>query len=141
MKTAAYPSRVADTPIGRGLIAEETLEEETVAERLEGRVVAYNKIPEHDIRNAFETPDGRWIIAQSNVRHINHSCDPNCYIADNLDLITLRKVYKGEELPIMYNRVTPERDRRTGSAWPGGDDRRSCGSFWGTPKGTGGTDG
>jgi len=35
MKTTAYPSRVADTPIGRGLIAEETLEEENVVERLE----------------------------------------------------------------------------------------------------------
>ncbi|PYS04586.1 MAG: hypothetical protein DMG15_08485 [Acidobacteria bacterium] len=134
MKTTAYPSRVADTPIGRGLIAEETLEEENVVERLEGRVVPYYKIPEHEIRNAFETADGRWIIAQSNVRHINHSCDPNCYIADNLDLITLRKVYKGEELTIMYNEVTLEKYMKTGSVLPEWDDRRSFGCFCGTPK-------
>src|SRR5881296_1803041 len=134
MKTTAYPSRVADTPIGRGLIAEETLEEETVAERLEGRVVAYSKIPEHEIRNAFETPDGRWIIAQSNVRHINHSCDPNCYIAENLDLITLRKAYKGDELTIMYNEVPLEKYMKTGSILPEWDNRRSFDCFCSTPK-------
>ncbi len=134
MKTTAYPSRVADTSIGRGLIAEETLEEETVAERLEGRVVAYSKIPELEIRNAFESADGRWIIAQSNVRHINHSCDPNCYIADNLDLLTLRKVYKGEELTIRYNEVPLDKYMKTGSILPGWDGRRSFDCFCGTPK-------
>ena len=103
MKTTTYPSRVGETPIGLGLFAEEILEEDSIVEKLEGRVVPHSKIPERDIRQAFEVGDDKWIVPQSNARHINHSCDPNCYINDNLDVVVLRKVYEGEELTIMYN--------------------------------------
>ena len=134
MKTTAYPSRVADTPIGRGLVAEETVEEKTVVEKLEGPVVPYGKIPDNEIRNAFETDDDRWVIARSNVQHVNHSCDPNCYIADNLDVVTSRKVYKGEELTVMYNEITLDSYMKRGSTLPEWDDRRSFDCFCGTPK-------
>src|SRR5262245_28471848 len=98
MKTTAYPSLVDRTPIGNGLIATETLEEGTVVERLEGRVVPYTKIPEIELRNAYEIDEDRWMVPQSDARHINHSCDPNCYISVKLDVVTSRKVLKGEEL-------------------------------------------
>src|SRR5438552_11178986 len=134
MKTATYPSRVGETPIGRGLVADETLEEETVVEKAEGRIVPYNKIPEREIRNAFEVEDDRWIVPQSNAKHINHSCDPNCYIASNLDVMALRKVYEGEELTIMYNEIPLERYMKARAVLPGWDDRRSFDCFCGTPK-------
>src|SRR5262245_45855699 len=105
MKTTAYPSYVDRTPIGQGLIAAETLDEGTVVERLEGHAVPYSKIPDAEIENAFEIDDDRWMVPQSEARHINHSCDPNCYISSKLDVLTLRKVFKGEELTIMYNEV------------------------------------
>jgi SET domain-containing protein len=134
MKTTAYPSRVGDTPIGHGLVADETLEEGAVVERAEGPVVPHNKVPEDDIRNAFEVGDDRWMLPHSNARHINHSCAPNCYIANNLDVLTLRKVYAGEELTVMYNEVTLEKYMRTGSVLPEWDERRSFDCFCGTPK-------
>jgi len=134
MKTTTYPSRVAETPIGLGLIAEATLEEEAVVEKLEGRVVPYAKIPESEIRNAFEVGDDRWIAPQSNGRYLNHSCDPNCYISSNLDVIALRKVYQGEELTVMYNEVTLETYMKTGAVLPVWDDRRSFDCYCGTPK-------
>jgi uncharacterized protein len=134
MKTTAYPSHVGETPIGLGLVADETIEEGAVVEKLEGRVVPYNKIPESDIRNAFEVADDRWLVPQSNGRHINHSCDPNCQISSNLDVLTLRKVYQGEELTIMYNEVTLEKYMRMGSVLPEWDERRSFDCFCGTPK-------
>ena len=105
MKTTEFPSLISETPTGRGLIAEETVEEETVVERLEGRVVPFSKIAESELRNAFEVDEDRWMVPQSNARHINHSCDPNCYISNNLDVLTLRKVYRGEELTIKIGRA------------------------------------
>ena len=125
MKTTAYPSHVIDNSIGQGLFAAETLEESTVVERLEGRVVPYSKIPESEIRDAFEIDDDRWIVPQSAARHINHSCDPNCYIAKNLDVIASRKIIKGEELTIMYNEVTIDKFMRIGGVLPVWDERRT----------------
>ena len=118
MKTTTYPSHVGETPIGLGLIAEETLEEEAVVEKLEGRVVPYAKIPESEIRNAFQVDDDRWIVPQNNARHLNHSCDPNCYISSNLDVIVLRRVYEGEELTIMYNEITLDAYMKAGAVLP-----------------------
>ena len=119
---------------GRGLIAEETVEEGTVVERLEGRAVPYSRIPDSELRNAFELNDDRWMVPQSSARYINHSCDANCYIADNLDVLTSRKVYRGEELTIMYNEVPLEQYMKSGSVLPVWDDRRSFDCFCGAPK-------
>jgi uncharacterized protein len=134
MKTTTYPSRVGESPIGRGLIAEETLEEETIVEKAEGLIVPYSGVPESDLQNAFEVDEDRWVIPQSSARYINHSCDPNCYISNNLDVLTLRKVYDGEELTIMYNEITLERYMKGGAVLPEWDERRSFECFCGTPK-------
>src|SRR5262245_57320663 len=98
MKTTAYPSHVIEGPFGLALVASETVEEGVVVERLEGRIVPYNKIPETELRNAFEVDDDRWIVPNSPAKHIDHSCDPNCYISTNLDIIALRMIHKGEPL-------------------------------------------
>src|SRR5207244_2615390 len=133
MKMTAYPSHVIDTPAGPALAASETVEEAGVVERLEGRVVPYSKIPEAEIRNAFEIDDDRWIVPQSAAKHINHSCDPNCYISTKLDVITLRKVHKGEELTIMYNEITVEKYMKTDAVLPKWDDRRRFDCLCGLP--------
>ena len=134
MKSTAYPSSVERSPIGLGLIATEPLVEGVIVERPEGRVVPYGKIPEADLCNAFEIDDDRWMVPLSDARHINHSCDPNCYISGKLDVVTRRKVTKGEELTIMYNDVTIEKYMMRGSVLPKWDDRRSFDCFCGTPK-------
>ena len=133
MKTTAYPSHVDETSAGR-LIASDTVEEGKVVGRLEGRPVPYSKIPEADIRNAFETDDDRWIVPQIQARRLNHSCDPNCYVTTGLDVTTLRKVQKGEELTVMYNEVTLDKYMRSGAILPKWDDRRSFDCRCGTPK-------
>jgi hypothetical protein len=134
MKTTAYPSQVLDSPIGLGLFAVETLEEGTVVEKLEGRSIPYGKIPDAELQDAFEVDAQRWIVAQSAARHINHSCDANCYISGNLDVITQRKVAKGEELTIMYNEVTIDKYMKSGAVLPRWDERRSFTCRCGTPK-------
>lgn len=134
IKTRAYPSYVGDTPIGRGLIAAENIEEAAVVERLEGRTVPYSKIPEADLHNAFEINDDRWMVPVSDARHINHSCDPNCYISGKLDVIALRKILKGEELTVMYNEVTIDKYMTSNATVPKWDDRRSFDCRCGTPR-------
>jgi hypothetical protein len=134
MKAAAYPSYLDQTRLGRGLVAAENLEEGKTVEHLDGRAVPYNKIPEAEIRNAFELDDDRWIVPTSDGRHINHSCDPNCYINGKLDVVTLRKVFKHEELTIMYNDVTIEKYMMRGSILPKWDDRRSFDCRCGVPR-------
>jgi len=134
MKTIAFPSHVVDTSTGCALVASETLEEGVVVERLEGEIVRYNKIPESEIRNAFEIDNDRWMVPQSPAKHINHSCDPTCYISSNLDVITLRKITKGEEITVMYNEVTVDQYMRSEAQTPEWDDRRSFDCYCGTPK-------
>ena len=53
MKTTAYPSHVGETSIAQGLIADDTVGEGTIVEKLEGRVVPYARIPDAEIRNAY----------------------------------------------------------------------------------------
>jgi len=125
MKTTAYPSE---------LIAPETVEEGKIVGKLEGRIVPYSKIPEAEIRNAFEIDDNRWMVPQPPGRHIRHSCDPNCYISKKLDIVTVRRVQKGEPLTIMYNEVTQDKYMRDGAVLPKWDDRRSFDCRCGTPK-------
>jgi SET domain-containing protein len=134
MKATAYPSYVDYTSIGRGLIAAETLEEGAVVEHMEGQVLPYAKIPEAEIRNAFEVDDDRWVVPVSGARFMNHSCDPNCHISEKLDVIASRKILKGEELTVMYNEVTIEKYMAHGSVLPNWDERRSFDCRCGVPK-------
>src|SRR5262245_37046273 len=134
VKATAHPSYVDYTAIGRGLVAAESLAEGAVVEHLEGQVLPYNKIPEVEIRNAFEVDNDRWIVPLSSARFINHSCDPNCYVSEKLDVITSRKILKGEELTIMYNEVTIEKYMTNGSVLPSWDQRRSFDCLCGVPR-------
>jgi SET domain-containing protein len=134
MKTTAYPSLLETNTVGRALVAAETVEEGTIVEHLEGRVVAYNKIPEADLLNAFEVDDDRWIVPQPPGRYLKHSCDPNCYVSKKLDVVTTRRVHKGEELTVMYNEVPLDKYMQTGAILPKWDDRRSFDCTCGTPK-------
>ena len=95
-----------ETSSGPALVASETVEEGAVVERLEGRVVPYSKIPDSEIRNAFEIDDERWMIPQSPAKHINHSCDPNCELQRTsraIWVVALRDIREGEELTHRYN--------------------------------------
>lgn len=132
MKSTAYPSQVLDTRAGQGLFAAEDLDKDTAVEKLEGRVVRYDQIPEREIRYAFEIGNDRWIVPTNAARFINHSCEPNCYLSESLEVLTVRNVGKGEELTIMYNEVTIEAYMNAGAVLPKWDQRRNfdclCGS-------------
>jgi len=125
MKSTAVSTQVQTTRTGRGLFAKDNFEEAIVVDRAEGQILPYNKIPAEQLRHAFEIGDNRWIIPRNSIQHVNHSCDPNCYLSDSLELTTLRPVQKGEELTIMYNEITVEKYMKSGYKIPVWDERRT----------------
>ena len=133
MKTVESLYPVNNSQNGQRFITSEDLEDGKVVERLDCRVVPYNKIPEAELRNAFRIDDDRWIIPQSQGRHINHSCDPNCYISSKLDVVARRQIWKGEELTIGYNEVSIDGYMNKGSVLPVWDQRRSFDCQCGAP--------
>ncbi len=127
-----YPSTVARNSFGLCLVATEDLEAESVVEKFAGPAVKYAEVPAEEVRYVLLVENDDWLIPRTNARDLNHSCDPNCYITDALDVVTLRRVVRGEELTILYNGLTMEeywRDRERNYFW---DERWSfqcqCGS-------------
>ena len=55
--------------------------------------------------HAILIENNKWMVIQTDARYINHSCDPNCIIDNDLRLITVRPVNEGEELTINYHIV------------------------------------
>jgi uncharacterized protein len=133
MKSEALSTRVQTTRSGHGLFSLHNFEEDTIVDKFQGEVVAYSKIPADQITDAYEIDDNRWIVPRNHARYINHSCDPNCYLSQALDLVSLRRIQKGEELTIMYNEVTVDKYMKSGYKLPQWDQRRSfecqCGSY------------
>lgn len=64
----------------------------------------------------FDLGDGRAIDAEAEpnpVKHMNHSCDPNCETEqddDRVFVIALRDIAQGEELTYDYNLVVGDGD-------------------------------
>jgi len=102
----AYPSTVAQSAVGLCLVATADLEPASVVEKFAGPVVTYAAVPEEEVRYALLIGDDDWLVPRTNARYLNHACNPNCYITDALDVVTLRRVVKGEELTIFYNGLT-----------------------------------
>ena len=102
-----YPSVVSNCSHGRCLRAQSDLNPGTIVEILEGNILEREQVPENEIRYAIWINTDTWMILETNARYINHSCLPNCYINDDLHIITTKAVKKGEELTISYNVVFP----------------------------------
>ena len=82
----------------------------TIVEKFKGKVSSLDKIPESKIRYAILVSNGNWMLPETKCKYINHSCNPNCIIADRLQVRTIREVKKGEELTISYNIVYENED-------------------------------
>lgn len=102
-----YPSEVKDIKYGKCLIATKDLKPNVIVEKFEGLIVKYKEIPENEIIYGIDIStnynEDKWMITKSNAKFTNHSCDPNCKIDDNLNIVTIKPVKKGEELTFSYN--------------------------------------
>ncbi len=100
-----YPSEVKPTKNGLGLFATTDLDVGEIVERYEGPVSKYEDVPEQEIGYALLIKNDEWLVPKTNARVLNHSCEPNCYISDDLKVVTQIPVQKGEELTISYTTI------------------------------------
>lgn len=56
-----------------------------------------------DICYVLILDNGEMLVPTSDARYMNHSCEPNCKINDDLTVETVREVHAGEELTFCYN--------------------------------------
>lgn len=113
-----YPSQVAPTHYGRCLVATTNLKAGIAVARFEGPLVnSFAAVPESEVCYAILIAENEWLIPESNARFLNHSCNPNCIVDDNLEAVTIRPVERGEELTISYNTARP------GEVLPAWDER------------------
>ena len=100
-----YPSKVDICSYGKCLVATSFLPIGVVIQKLEGPIFSWNLVSEEEICYAILIEYNKWMVIQTDARYINHSCDPNCIIDNDLRLITVRPVNEGEELTINYHIV------------------------------------
>jgi hypothetical protein len=96
-------SHIEQNEYGLCLRATRDLDAGVVVAHFRGDVVPYEEVPEDEIRYVLNLENGGWMIPSSTeAREANHSCDPNCTIDGQLDLVTFRPVAAGEELTYSY---------------------------------------
>lgn len=130
-----YPARVVASDCGRSLIAAGDVEADVIVGKFTGTLLRAAEPPESEIRHALWLNDDEWLIPTSPARFANHSCDPNCKVNDDLEMVTIRPVAAGEELTFAYNRVYP------GESPPPWDPRWSFRCACGAPDCQGSIDG
>jgi SAM-dependent methyltransferase len=92
---------------GRCLRAARDVPAGTFVVRFAGPVVEHRDVPVEEIGYALLMSDGRYLVPENDARLINHSCEPNCAFVDDVDVVTLRPVRRGEELTVSYDEVDP----------------------------------
>ena len=106
-----YPSYPDNNSYGRCLRALEDLERGIVVatadlERTENAYIANHPLATHihvALMDFTEKGEPVWGKVRGLWRFCNHSCDPNCDITDNWDIVTNRAIKKDEELTTAYD--------------------------------------
>jgi hypothetical protein len=97
-----------------------------IVEKFEGQIVPSDHIHEPTIRYVLIWDEENMLVPETPAQFANHSCDPNSYINDLMEIVTSRPVKHGEEITISYNWIY---EGRQDAAW---DDRWTfqckCGS-------------
>ncbi len=119
-------TRVQKCSYGKCVVANTKLDSDTIVQKYKGNIVIWEQVPINEICYAILIDNRNWMIIESDARYINHSCDPNCIINDNLEVITIRPVFKDEELTVRYNLV--HNNENPGSWDPRWSFKCLCGS-------------
>ena len=106
-----YPVYVDTNILGLGLYAARDLEKGTVVaiadfEQTDTKYIANHPADEHKYVGVMGlTAQGMPIFGKVRGlwKYCNHSCDPNCDMNDTWEVVTNRKVAKGQELTTPYD--------------------------------------
>ena len=106
-----YPSKVVENLFGKGkaLVATKNLLIGVIVEKFEGPIIKYADVPKDMIHHAIDVGankgDDKWVDSKTNAIFANHSCNPNCMVDDDLNIITIKRIKNGEELTFSYNLI------------------------------------
>ena len=94
---------VEQTPMGQGVVALADLPPFERVCVFMGPRMPYEAVPDAERRYALGLPDGSWLVPEGPARYVNHGCEPNCEVWEDLAVVTIRPVARGEQLTIAYD--------------------------------------
>ncbi|HZG01307.1 MAG TPA: SET domain-containing protein-lysine N-methyltransferase [Chitinophagales bacterium] len=103
--------RVSDTPKGKGLFANVELSKGTVITAVRGEHVRFEDTTELNGTESYcvQITLKDYVKPDPPFYYANHSCNPNCGLNENLELVTIRMVPRDEELVWDYSTSMLER--------------------------------
>ena len=96
---------------GKGLFATRRIPKGTIITKATGRPMHFRETIGlgNKESHTLQTGPEEYILCESPFLYSNHSCDPNCGLTADLELITIREVKKGEEFFWDYSTSMLER--------------------------------
>lgn len=104
-----FSGKVVVNDYGKSYVATRDIKPGTIVEQFVGPSMKFEDIPEDEICYAACIGNGLWMIPMTNARYMNHSCEPNCEISKNGDVIAQRFIKAGEEITFDYVTISKER--------------------------------
>jgi SET domain-containing protein len=118
--------KITANDYGKCMIALKDLPKGTVVGTWEGYVVdSYDEVPKNLKLYAILIDEKRFLVPTNECMFANHSCDPNCEVNDDLEIVTLRPVEKSEELAYDYALCEGDEELEWNHEW---DFLCKCGS-------------
>lgn len=102
------PSRIFTRGADKGLQATRNLKAGEVVERFVGPIMSYAEIPAEEKPYVVWAGPEKWLIPTTDARYINHSCDPNCGVNTEREIVARRPIPAGAHLTISYNVSTQD---------------------------------
>ena len=102
---------IQESKFGKGLFASVDIAKNTIVARATGEVMSFEQTVELHEKESHTLQIGvdQYILCEPPFLYSNHSCEPNCGLTPNLELVTLRPIKQGEELLWDYSTSMLER--------------------------------
>jgi hypothetical protein len=92
------------------MIATQDIAINTPIVKFDGPKMRYCDIPEEEKCYALWIQNDEYMIPKTDARFINHSCDPNCNVNNDYDVIPIHPIKAGEEISFSYDIVHENED-------------------------------
>jgi uncharacterized protein len=111
MEVSEHCLEVRDSKFGKGLFATQNISAGSVVCEVKGRILNFNDtiLLGDKESHTLQIDTDKYILCEPPFLYSNHSCNPNCGVNDHLELFTLRRIRKGEELFWDYSTSMLER--------------------------------
>jgi uncharacterized protein len=98
-------------PLGYGLVAVRAFEKDEVIFEVTGDLVSLDRLNEkygEDSANSFQVGADAYIYPSGPGRYVNHSCEPNAGLINDVQMIALRPIQAGEPICFDYSTCMSE---------------------------------